>query len=102
MNQQAGWRLRIEHLTRVRYAGPVRRSFSEARMTPLTLPSQAMLDSRVTVGPGTIPVPLWSGNQVAAVPYLDAVAPSNLQPLPTQLQQVLVVMSSPAIARMRL
>jgi transglutaminase-like putative cysteine protease len=54
------WRLRIEHVTRVRYAGPVLNSFNEARMTPLTSRSQTTLDSRVTVGPGVIPV--WSYN----------------------------------------
>ncbi|HUN30546.1 MAG TPA: transglutaminase family protein [Trebonia sp.] len=58
MNHQVGWRLRIEHVTRVRYAGPVRSSFNEARMTPLTLPSQTTLESQVTVGSGDIPV--WS------------------------------------------
>jgi transglutaminase-like putative cysteine protease len=52
-----GWRLRIEHITRVRYAGPVLTSFNEARMTPLTLPSQVTLESRVTAGPG---VPVWT------------------------------------------
>ncbi|HVT67006.1 MAG TPA: transglutaminase family protein [Trebonia sp.] len=52
-----GWRLRIEHTTSVRYAGPVLCSFNEARMTPLTLPSQLTLESRVTVGPG---VPVWT------------------------------------------
>jgi transglutaminase-like putative cysteine protease len=52
-----GWRLRIEHVTGVRYAGPVLTSFNEARMTPLTLPTQVTLESRVTVGPG---VPVWT------------------------------------------
>jgi transglutaminase-like putative cysteine protease len=52
-----GWRLRIEHTTRVRYVGPVLTSFNEARMTPLTLPTQTTLESRVTAGPG---VPVWS------------------------------------------
>ncbi|MGH3245906.1 MAG: transglutaminase family protein [Trebonia sp.] len=52
-----GWRLRIEHVTRVRYAGPVLTSFNEARMTPLTLPTQITLESRVTAGPG---VPVWT------------------------------------------
>jgi len=47
-----GWRLRIEHTTSVRYAGPVLTSFNEARMTPLTTPSQMTLESRVTAGPG--------------------------------------------------
>jgi transglutaminase-like putative cysteine protease len=54
-----GWRLRIEHSTRVRYAGPVLTSFNEARMTPLTLPTQITLESRVTVGPG---VHVWTYN----------------------------------------
>jgi transglutaminase-like putative cysteine protease len=54
-----GWRLRIEHTTTVSYAGPVLTSFNEARMTPLTLPSQLTHDSRVTAGPG---VPVWTYN----------------------------------------
>jgi transglutaminase-like putative cysteine protease len=54
-----GWRLRIEHTTRVKYAGLVLTSFNEARMTPLTLPTQITLESRVTAGPG---VPVWTYN----------------------------------------
>jgi transglutaminase-like putative cysteine protease len=54
-----GWRLRIEHTTRVKYAGPVLTSFNEARMTPLTLPTQITLESRVTAGPG---VSVWTYN----------------------------------------
>ena len=54
-----GWRLRIEHTTSVRYAGPVQTSFNEARMTPLTTPSQMTLESRVAAGPG---VPVWTYN----------------------------------------
>jgi transglutaminase-like putative cysteine protease len=54
-----GWRLRIEHITSVRYAGPVLTSFNEARMTPLTLPTQITLESRVAAGPG---VPVWTYN----------------------------------------
>jgi transglutaminase-like putative cysteine protease len=52
-----GWRIRIEHTTEVSYAGPVLTSFNEARMTPLTLPSQMTLEARVTAGPG---VPVWT------------------------------------------
>ena len=52
-----GWRLRIEHITNVKYAGPVVTSFNEARMTPLTLPTQITLESVVTAGPG---VPVWT------------------------------------------
>jgi transglutaminase-like putative cysteine protease len=54
-----GWRLRIEHITSVRYAGPVATSFNEARMTPLTLPAQITLESLVTAGLG---VPVWTYN----------------------------------------
>jgi transglutaminase-like putative cysteine protease len=51
------WRLKIEHTTKVVYTGPVLTSFNEARMTPLTLPTQTTLESRVTAGAG---VPVWS------------------------------------------
>src|SRR5215470_11915287 len=54
-----GWRLRIEHTTSVSYAGAVRTSFNEARMTPLTLPSQITHEARVSAGPG---VPVWTYN----------------------------------------
>ena len=33
-----GWRLKVVHTTRVSYTAPVRASFNEARMTPLTTP----------------------------------------------------------------
>jgi transglutaminase-like putative cysteine protease len=52
-----GWRLRVAHTTQVSYTGPVRTSFNEARMTPLTLPTQITLESRVEVGRG---VPVWT------------------------------------------
>jgi transglutaminase-like putative cysteine protease len=52
-----GWRLQVVHTTRVSYSAPVRASFNEARMTPLTIPAQATLESRVTAGPG---VPVWT------------------------------------------
>jgi transglutaminase-like putative cysteine protease len=44
----------------VQYAGPVLTSFNEARMTPLTLPTQTTLEARVLVGPGSVPV--WTYN----------------------------------------
>jgi transglutaminase-like putative cysteine protease len=47
----------VVHTTRVSYSAPVRASFNEARMTPLTIPAQATLESRVTAGPG---VPVWT------------------------------------------
>jgi transglutaminase-like putative cysteine protease len=50
-----GWRLRILHTTRVTYSGVARTSYNEARMTPLTLPSQVTLESGVSAGAG-VPV----------------------------------------------
>jgi transglutaminase-like putative cysteine protease len=52
-----GWRLRVVHTTTVTYTEPVQASFNEVRMTPLTLPSQVTLESRVSAGPG---VPVWT------------------------------------------
>ena len=52
-----GWRLRVVHTTQVSYSAPVRASFNEIRMTPLTLPTQVTLESRVSAGPG---VPVWT------------------------------------------
>ena len=52
-----GWRLRVVHTTRVTYSAPVRASFNEVRMTPLTLPTQVTLESRVSAGAG---VPVWT------------------------------------------
>lgn len=53
------WRLRIEHTTRVTYSAPVQSSFNEARMTPLTLPTQTTLEARVAAGAGA---PVWTYN----------------------------------------
>jgi len=52
-----GWRLRVVHTTQVSYSAPVRASFNEVRMTPLTLPTQVTLESRVSAGAG---VPVWT------------------------------------------
>jgi transglutaminase-like putative cysteine protease len=52
-----GWRLQVVHTTRVSYSAPVRGTVNEAPMTPLTIPAQVTLESRVTVGPG---VPVWT------------------------------------------
>ena len=52
-----GWRLRVLHTTKVTYTEPVRASFNEVRMTPLTLPSQVVLESKVSAGSG---VPIWT------------------------------------------
>jgi transglutaminase-like putative cysteine protease len=51
------WLLEIVHETRVHYQGAARASYNEARMTPLTLPSQTALQTRVSVGNGT---PVWA------------------------------------------
>jgi len=53
----SGWTLRIAHRTRVRYQGPVRASYNEARMTPPTLPRQTVLSADVSAD---IPVPIWA------------------------------------------
>ncbi|MFI5066217.1 MAG: transglutaminase domain-containing protein [Streptosporangiales bacterium] len=52
-----GWLLEIVHETRLHYQGSARASYNEARMTPLTLPTQAALQTRVTVGNG---IPVWA------------------------------------------
>jgi transglutaminase-like putative cysteine protease len=45
------WRLRIRHVTGFAYPGPVLASYNEARLTPMTLPSQTTLFSQVEVAP---------------------------------------------------
>ena len=62
------WRLKIVHDTLVHYDGAVRSSYNEARMTPLTLPRQSALETRLAVGGGAQP---WTyrdywGTQVSA------------------------------------
>ena len=52
-----GWLLEIVHETRMHYQGAARASYNEARMTPLSLPSQTALQTRVSVGNGT---PVWA------------------------------------------
>jgi transglutaminase-like putative cysteine protease len=46
-------RIRVEHTSHYRYAQPVLSSFNEARLTPLTTPSQLLLESRIDVSPVT-------------------------------------------------
>ena len=48
-----GWRLEIVHKTRVVYEGAARASYNEARMTPVTLPTQTALETRLWTGAGT-------------------------------------------------
>jgi transglutaminase-like putative cysteine protease len=50
------WRLRVEHVSGFSYPGSVNASYNEARMTPMTLPHQMTLYSKVEVSP---PVPSW-------------------------------------------
>ena len=66
-----GWRLRIEHTTRIRYAGQVLTSFNEARMTPLTLPTQETLEARVTICPGHVPAWAYTDSWGTRVTVFD-------------------------------
>ncbi|MFE9427365.1 transglutaminase domain-containing protein [Kitasatospora sp. NPDC006697] len=66
-------RLRIRHETRVGYPSPASSSHNEARMTPLTLPTQTVLDSRVVVTPGAAMWTYWDywGTQVTVFDLAD-------------------------------
>ncbi|MEU1512993.1 transglutaminase family protein [Streptomyces sp. NPDC005811] len=66
-------RLRIEHTTRVSYAQAAVSSHNEVRMTPLTLPGQTTLDSRVTIRPAASTWSYWDywGTQVTAFELMD-------------------------------
>jgi transglutaminase-like putative cysteine protease len=62
------WRLLIEHRTHVSYAGSAHASYNEARMTPVTLGGQTVLESRLWTD---AQAPVWSyrdywGTQVSA------------------------------------
>ena len=61
-------RLRIVHTSTHAYEGPVRVSFNEARLTPLTLPDQTALDTRVEVSPAATLTRYWDywGTHVTA------------------------------------
>jgi transglutaminase-like putative cysteine protease len=54
------WRLRITHRTLVGYQGPARASYNEARMTPVPLPGQVVLETG-----------LWTDAQVPVWRYRD-------------------------------
>jgi len=69
-----GWRLRVLHTTEVSYPEPVRASFNEARMTPLTLPAQTTLEARVTVA-GAVPVWTYSDYWGTFVSVFDITEP---------------------------
>jgi transglutaminase-like putative cysteine protease len=55
-----GWRLLITHKTVVGYHGTVRDSYNEARMTPVSLPGQTVLETR-----------LWTAEQSQIWTYTD-------------------------------
>jgi transglutaminase-like putative cysteine protease len=71
-----GWRLEIVHTTRVHYEGTARASYNEARMTPVTLPTQTALETRIWTGAGTQVWPYldYWGTQVSS---FDIQAPHN-------------------------
>ncbi|MGW0580999.1 transglutaminase family protein [Streptomyces sp. NPDC002920] len=66
-------RLRIRHSTHVSYAQSAVSSHNEVRMTPLTLPGQTTLDSRVTIRPAATTWSYWDywGTQVTAFELMD-------------------------------
>jgi transglutaminase-like putative cysteine protease len=84
-------RLGIVHSTGYHYPGAVLASYNEARMTPLTTPTQTTLDSRVEVAPSATTYRYWDywGTQVTAfevrVPHdrLTVTARSVVETQPT-------------------
>ncbi|WP_030056124.1 MULTISPECIES: transglutaminase family protein [Streptomyces] len=67
-------RLRIRHETRVGYPSPAGSSYNELRMSPLTLPTQTVLDSRVEVTPAASLWTYWDywGTQVTVFDLADS------------------------------
>ena len=47
------WRIRVEHRTDYRYAGEVRSSYNEARISPMTTVDQLVLEAEVQVTPAS-------------------------------------------------
>jgi transglutaminase-like putative cysteine protease len=66
-------RLRIVHRTGFRYEKPVSASYNEARLTPLTTPTQTTLEARVEVSPVTWTSTYWDywGSQVTSFEVLS-------------------------------
>jgi len=66
-------RLGILHKTGYRYGGAVSMSYNEARMTPLTTPTQATLEARIEVAPAATTYRYWDywGSQVTAFEVRD-------------------------------
>jgi transglutaminase-like putative cysteine protease len=50
------WRMAVRHRTGYRYAGPVRASYNEARLTPPTLDGQRTLQATLTITPAVRPL----------------------------------------------
>jgi transglutaminase-like putative cysteine protease len=50
------WRIAVQHRTGYRYAGPVRASYNEARMTPPSLDGQRTLQAALAITPGVRPL----------------------------------------------
>lgn len=50
------WRIAVRHTTGYRYAEPVRASYNEARMTPLTAGGQQTLEARLDITPAVRPL----------------------------------------------
>jgi transglutaminase-like putative cysteine protease len=69
----AARRLRIVHRTGFRYEKPVTASYNEARLTPLTTPTQTTLDAKVEVSPVTWTSTYWDywGSQVTSFEVLS-------------------------------
>lgn len=53
------WRVAIRHTSGYRYAGEVRSSYNEARITPLSTPRQICLEAKVEVSPWVRPRRYW-------------------------------------------
>ena len=53
------WRLEIRHVSGYRYVSPVRSSYNEVRITPLTTPTQMTVESRVEIQPATRSYRYW-------------------------------------------
>ncbi|WP_326600049.1 transglutaminase family protein [Streptomyces sp. NBC_01803] len=68
-----GRRLKISHETRVVYQGPAISSHNELRMTPLTLPAQTTLDSRIAISPTAQTWSYWDywGTQVTTFDLME-------------------------------
>lgn len=67
------WRLSVEHVTVFTYGAPVRSSFNEVRMTPLTTVRQTTLTAQVITSPVTSQYRYWDywGTQVVAFDVAD-------------------------------